>query len=262
MATLNSLLAQTFKPSHILIVDDGSDAETKYILSDFARNHPSLISIFTFKDLGKDYRKIVYFYNYCLERVPSTDFHLILADDILLPENYAEYLINKMQMDETLAVCSGNFDDGCLRKPPITAAEMVRESFFHSFKKYPAYYGFEIWLLYESLFSGNKIANFNELTFKHLRPLASEHKFKDFGKADYCLGYHPLYMILTCSKNLFRREGIYSFQILAEYLFCHLGIGLSDGFSNRDNVFRNKVRQHTKQLIFKFIKHTRDLGSV
>jgi len=50
--TLDSLLAQTCRPSLILLVDDGSTDETPKILAEYAEKYPSF-RLFTRKDRGK-----------------------------------------------------------------------------------------------------------------------------------------------------------------------------------------------------------------
>ncbi len=105
---LDSLLNQSIKPSYLIVVDDGSIDDTPKILSDMKREHDNL-HIITLPNKGYDIRRIVNNWNKALEysqSLSSTDYHLISADDCIYPNNYVEYLINKMRENPKLVIAS------------------------------------------------------------------------------------------------------------------------------------------------------------
>jgi len=227
--TLRSLLAQTLAPVAVVVIDDGSTDDTPKILSEFRRQYPTKMHVIRWPDRGRDYRRIPHLWNECVryakEHQLTREFQLVLADDILLPPNYAQFLIERMAEDPDLVICSGDYHrrtapNGLMA--PRGAGRMIRESFFMKVGgRYPPQRGSETWLIWEALAHGFRATNFPELRFTHLRAFGGKHAFKEYGVTMWQLGYHPLMVAARCISNFLWRTEVSraaSVKMFSEYL--------------------------------------------
>src|SRR6202453_3863491 len=108
--TLESVAAQTLRPSKWIIVDDGSTDATAQILAEYAAKY-DWISIVTRPDRG--HRAVgpgvvdAFYSGYEAIDKSSYDFVCKLDLDLLLPPRYFEILIRRMNADLRIATCSG-----------------------------------------------------------------------------------------------------------------------------------------------------------
>jgi len=213
-STVQSILAQTKPPSVILIVDDGSTDRTREILHEVERRYSPRIRSVVLPDKGYDIRRVVNNLNVAMQKADEvgveTDYVLISGDDCIYPSNYVEHLVSEMERDQDLVVASGSIlEPNGPREyfAPHGSGRIVRSRFFQQLgNRYPPYYGYETWLLFEALRAGFKIRNFGELRFKHSRRQGSLHAFDDWGLAMRCLGFHPLEVVRRCLTDLDRQH--------------------------------------------------------
>jgi poly-beta-1,6-N-acetyl-D-glucosamine synthase len=108
--TLDSVVAQSVKPERWVIVDDGSTDETPAILADYAARH-AWIRIVTRADRG--HRAVgpgvvdAFYTGYQTIDRQDYDFVCKLDLDLLLPPQYFEILMRRMNADMRIATCSG-----------------------------------------------------------------------------------------------------------------------------------------------------------
>jgi biofilm PGA synthesis N-glycosyltransferase PgaC len=108
--TLESVIAQSLRPTRWVIVDDGSTDETAAILAEYASRY-SWISIVTRADRG--HRAVgpgvvdAFYAGYETIDCAEYDFVCKLDLDLLLPPRYFEILAQRMNLDLRIATCSG-----------------------------------------------------------------------------------------------------------------------------------------------------------
>lgn len=109
-STLDSVVAQTQRPTLWVIVDDGSTDETAAILQDYASLHP-WIRIVTRKDRG--HRSVgpgvidAFYAGYQTIQPSDFEFMCKLDLDLQLPPRYFEILMQRMTENPQIATCSG-----------------------------------------------------------------------------------------------------------------------------------------------------------
>jgi glycosyltransferase involved in cell wall biosynthesis len=119
--TLDTVVAQSLRPTLWVIVDDGSTDDTPRILADYAARH-DWIRIVTRADRG--HRSVgpgvvdAFYTGYAA--ITPTDFEYVckLDLDLRLPPRYFEILIDRMIADPRIATCSGKAwleEDGVLK---------------------------------------------------------------------------------------------------------------------------------------------------
>jgi poly-beta-1,6-N-acetyl-D-glucosamine synthase len=108
--TLDSVIAQSMRPSRWVIVDDGSTDATPAILEEYSVRHP-WIQIVTRADRGR--RAVgpgvveAFYEGYRAADVDEFRYLCKLDLDLRLPPRYFETLIGRMEADPRIATCSG-----------------------------------------------------------------------------------------------------------------------------------------------------------
>lgn len=108
--TLDSVAAQSVRPSKWVIVDDGSTDETPRILAHYAKRH-DWIEIVTRADRGRRAvgPGVIDAFYAGLDTIDLDDYEYLckLDSDLELPRTYFERIIEEMEADPTLANFSG-----------------------------------------------------------------------------------------------------------------------------------------------------------
>lgn len=108
--TLDTVVAQSVRPTKWVIVDDGSSDETPAILADYAARH-DWIQIVTRADRG--HRAVgpgvidAFYSGYAAINPDDYDFLCKLDLDLRLPPSYFETLMRRMAQDPRIGTCSG-----------------------------------------------------------------------------------------------------------------------------------------------------------
>lgn len=209
--TLNSIMDQTLQPTIVCIVDDGSTDDTPQVLRRVSEKFPDRICVVTLPDRGYDIRRVMRNVSLGIREIRrrgiETRYVMISGDDSVYPTNYAEYIVGKMEKNPSLVVASGDFEDvKASSLAPHGSGRFIKNSFLKSLGgRLPWSYGSESWVLEKALQLGYWVECFPEIRYRHLRELGSKHRFRDWGLAMACLGYHPLRVFHRCFKYVHDR---------------------------------------------------------
>ena len=185
--TLDSVAAQSVRPTLWVIVDDGSTDETPAILAEYAARH-DWIKIVTRGDRG--HRAVgpgvidAFYSGYAAIEPGDYDFLCKLDLDLRLPPRYFEILMQRMAADPKIATCSGKAyieEHGQLvdeRHGDETSLGMTK---FYRVSCFQAIGGFVREVMWDGIdchrcrMKGWVACSWNEpeLRFIHLRPMGS-----------------------------------------------------------------------------------------
>ena len=222
--TLNSIVAQTIKPSKWVIVDDGSTDATPQLLAKAAQEH-SFIEIITRKDRGK--RAVgpgvieAFYVGYDHINPQDYDYICKLDLDLDIPSNYFESIIKRMEANPRIGTCSG--------KPYFTnsAGQLVSEKCgdetsvgmikFYRVDCFEQIGGFVREVMWDGIdchtcrLLGWIACSWDdpELQFIHLRPMGSSDKSTLTGRirhgfGQYFMGTGLLYMMVSAIYRMSR----------------------------------------------------------
>jgi glycosyltransferase involved in cell wall biosynthesis len=185
--TLDSVVAQSARPTRWVIVDDGSTDATPQILADYARQH-DWIQIVTREDRG--HRAVgpgvidAFYSGYAAINPDDYEFLCKLDLDLSIPKRYFEILLERMAADPKLATCSGKSyleEHGQLvneRHGDETSLGMTK---FYRVKAFQEIGGFVREVMWDGIdchlcrMHGWNVRSWDEpeLRFVHLRPMGS-----------------------------------------------------------------------------------------
>ena len=215
---IDSVLMQSVLPSLWVIVDDGSRDDTPAILDKLAAKHP-WVRVIHRKDRGKRLvgPGVIDAFYAGLETINMDDFdYLCKFDlDLLLPPNYFEILIKRMERIPCLGTCSGKayfvkyapvglVSEKCGNEMSVGMTKFYRVSCFKEIG------GFVRAVMWDGIdchrcrMLGWVARSWNEpdLRFIHLRPMGSSHKGIITGRirhgaGQYYMGTSLAYMLVS-----------------------------------------------------------------
>lgn len=223
--TLDSVVAQSVRPTKWVIIDDGSTDETPAILAEHAAKHP-WIEVVTRRDRGVRSvgPGVIEAFYAGLERADLDEFDYLckLDLDLDLPPRYFETLMTRMEADPRLGTCSGKAwypdpADGGLVMEAIGDEMSVGASKFFRTECFRQIGGFARQVMWDGIdchrcrMLGWKVRSFRDedLKFLHLRPMGSSHKGILHGRArhgrgQYLMGSSPVFMLASCAYRLLK----------------------------------------------------------
>lgn len=195
--TLTALLNQDIDDNYIIVVNDGSEDKTQEVVNSFPN-----IELINIENRGFDAQGtpiLARVINQGLEKlVPevSYDYIMILGSDHILPSNYIRKIVDHMDHNRDIAICSGQIK-GEKSKVPRGSGRIVRSDFWKSIGlQYPLKFGFETYLLIKAQQLGYRIDVLNDLISLTSRPTRKSYKketYISYGKSLRALGYIQLY---------------------------------------------------------------------
>lgn len=222
--TLDSMVAQTLRPTRWVIVDDGSSDETPQILAEYARKHP-WIEVVRREDRGR--RSVgpgvidAFYAGY--ERSSPERYELVckLDLDLELPPRYFELLVERMRAEPRIGTCSGKpyftardqlVSEGCGDEMSVGMTKLYRRECFDEIG------GFHREVMWDGIDChrcrqlGWIACSWDEpeLRFEHLRPMGSSHRGiltgrMRHGAGQYFMGTGPLFMAASATYRMAHR---------------------------------------------------------
>jgi len=195
--TLAALLNQDITDNNIIVVNDGSEDKTKEVVNSFPN-----IDLINIENRGFDAHgtpNLAKVINQGLEKLlPDVlyDYIMILGSDHILPSNYIRKIVDQMDDNRDIAICSGQIK-GEKSKVPRGSGRIVRSDFWKTIGlQYPLKFGFETYLLIKAQQLGYRINVLNDLISLTSRPTRKSYKketYVSYGKSLRALGYIQLY---------------------------------------------------------------------
>jgi glycosyltransferase involved in cell wall biosynthesis len=244
--TLTSLLNQDIDNNYIVVVNDGSEDRTAEVVNSFhnielinienrgfnAQGTPLLASV-----INKGLEKLIPQVNYY-------DYVMILGSDHILPSNYISKIVDHMNENRDIAICSGQIS-GEKSIVPRGSGRIVKSEFWKKIGlQYPLNFGFETYLLIKAQQVGYKIHVLNDLVSYTTRPTRTSYKketYIAYGKSLKALGYSQLYSLA--------RIGLISLKNPKGALYMLKGYT-----SNDTTLYESDVRNFLKSIQHKRIK--------
>jgi biofilm PGA synthesis N-glycosyltransferase PgaC len=264
--TIASVVAQTVRPHRWIIVNDGSTDQTGTIADEAARIYP-WISVVHRADRG--FRRNgggvmdTFYDGFKLVESEQWDYLVKLDGDLTFAPDYFEKCLERFERDPSLGIGGGTI---CIETGTGVEVESKGDPAFHV-RGATKIYRRACWdaiggLLRETGWDTLDEVKANMLgwhtfTFKELRLIHHRHtggadgSWKNWvknGRANYVVGYHPLFMFCKCARRLFERPYVVG------------GVGLLYGFLSgyvlraksieEPEVIRYLRRQQMRRLFF------------
>lgn len=226
---LESFVAQSRKPDLLVVVDDGSSDNTAAIASRFAQQHPwiHLVQKTDSEQVHRPGAKVIQCFNYGLAMVQKQldsvsatwDYIGKFDADICLPDNYFEEVLNRMESDPKVGLCSGLMyvrageswayepiaDKNHVRGP----VKLYRKSCFEAIGGLAESIGWDTADTLVARFEGYTVQTLPDLAVHHLRPTAAAYSASNArkqGEALYKLRYGWALGILAALKMAWKRR--------------------------------------------------------
>ena len=219
--TLPTLINQGF--SDIIYVDDCSRDDSIKIAERFDITiierkipHESYVGKALLSKVVNEGIKAIY-------DIPNFDYFMVTGSDIKLSEHYTKTIIQRMEKDKRLMVCSGIVSgEYTTLSAPRGAGRIYRFSFWDKYiKRFPLSYIWESYPVYKALSLGYKTISFRDVKMYTSRPTTS---YKSgYGYAMREIGYSWVYALGRCFIGLSKNR-ITGMKMLKTYLFSDLPV--------------------------------------
>src|SRR6056297_1414657 len=266
--TLDSMVAQTLRPSLWIIVDDGSTDETPAILAEYVAAHDWIRIV---KKPDRGHRAVgpgvIEAFYAGLETVEDAECYPYLSKldlDLDLPPRYFEILIDRMKADPRIGTCSGK---PYIRRSGKLVSEKKSDDMSVGMTKlwrrtcFDAIGGLVREVMWDAIDChkarqlGWRAVSWDEpgLRFEHLRPMGSSQTSIWTGKrrhgfGQYFMGTDPLYFIATAVFRSFEPPYVLGGLSMLQGYF---GAMLKGERRLDDPELRAFIRRYQRKTLFK-----------
>ena len=218
--TIESMIAQTVRPTEWIIVNDGSSDGTGQIIDEYAAVHPWIRPVHRG---NRGFRKagggVVEAFNdgYATVRTPEWDFIVKLDGDLSFPPDYFEKCFQHFKNDPSLGVGGGIIyylekGEKLFEPGPIFhvrgASKIYRRECWDAIDGFWPAPGWDTMDEVKANRLGWTTRSFADLHLQHYRYTGAADGvwggLVKNGKANYICGYHPMFMLAKCVRRLFR----------------------------------------------------------
>lgn len=220
--TLDSVIAQTERPTRWIIVDDGSTDDTPRILAAYAAKH-DWITVVTRKDRGGRAvgPGVVDAFYAGLAHADLWQYTYVckLDMDLDLKPTYFSTLMDRMEKDPRIGTASGKpyyldsagnaIDEGIGDEMSVGASKFMRVSCFNQIGGFVREVMWDGIDCHKARLLGWRAISWADadLRFEHLRPMGSSQVSiwegrRRHGYGQYYMGTHPLYFAVACVNKM------------------------------------------------------------
>lgn len=220
-ALASSIINNTIKPRLWILLNDGSTDNTSNILDDLEKKYNWIKVVHekeSVRDLGLHYSDIVNkaikcAFETCEERNIPFEYVGLIDADMILDNNFFEKIIDRLEKNPNLGVCSGTVaytqkNKKILEKGrsnhPIGGLRVWRKKCLEDTGGFPKSYSADSVSNVLAILKGWDTKKYEDIIGIETRQTSSaEGLWKGFltrGKSDYYRGYHPAYVIFKFIK--------------------------------------------------------------
>ena len=254
--TIQAMINQTIKPTHIVLVDDGSSDNTTQEVRFFTKKHKNLKLIIRrdrgYSALGTYLMADVYNTGMkYLFKKKDWDYLIIVGADTFLPHNYAEEVINRMGHE--YGVAGGYSPIFPFVKPDsvIGSGRVIRRNILEGISGFPRTYGWEEGCLLFALYKGYKTGHFRDILFQSRLPdTKTKRNYIGWGRGMKDDGYHPLHAIHRSTKIIIEEhKPIKAIKLLVGF-FSHPFPKGTDFIEYRRANYKHQIVRKIRNLLF------------
>jgi len=245
---LEALKKQTLKIYKICIINDGSIDKTKQIAEAYGCQvidlplHPE-----SYLARAETVWKIAEVSNYAFPPPPDCDYIMQHSPDTILPPNYVEALVERMEKNPRLVIASGVVRGEKTSKSHVRGVGRLYKSWFWNkyIKKFPlGLFSYESYPLFKARSLGLEVKNFPDLIMLTQRPTKAQMYLENQGYMMRELGYFPPFAIAHCLR-VFLEDPNTGIKMLLSYLRPRISKTI-------ENDVKNWVKLYQIHRILKF----------
>jgi len=193
--TITAIRLQSHKIWQIVVIDDGSTDETTRIVKEMGC---TLISLPYHSEslVGKPQLAIRWNIGFEQAELFEPDYILILGADHILPENYVERLLKRM--NDKIVIASGRLEGEIFKETmPRGSGRLIDVKFWRKVGglKFPIIYGWEPYIVYKAQSIGFETRAFRDIVSKTRKVSGGTSKAESYGRAMKELGYYSVHAI-------------------------------------------------------------------
>lgn len=227
--TIRSIRDQSVNLDYLVVVNDGSTDETADILNSLRCNYITLPYHLESYAGRPELAEVCNAGLRAIKRVRAPDYVLQMGGDHILPRDYIENLLSRMEPNVKMA--SGTYIGARLnRDVPLGSGRLIDAQIWRQINGmvYPVKYGYESWLIYRMRSMGYEVKRYDDVRTITRGIRMNPRKAVAWGKSTYALGGGIPFAVVKALgmgvdglhflKGYFSRVGVDQHQDIAGYV--------------------------------------------